>query len=202
MQEISRSRVSVRIAQSQEDLLWAMMIRAAVYVGEDGCAITDEADGNDFGATHVIGTVDGRPVGTIRIRYFGGFAVLERMAVLKEFRAKRFGSRGVAWEIGEFAFQFCRLKGYTRFYGHARDGLVDFWRKFAPPGATFEPIEGAEVSYRGMTGYPMSGRAPMLNGAIGDVDSITGAEHMLVRSREASLPGALRSGWDGASPLR
>ena len=178
--------VEIKVVDSHDEFLWALMIRSAVFVGEDGRTLTDEADGNDFGATHVLARVHGKPAGAIRIRYFGQFAVLERMAVLKPYRAKRFNCRGVAWELGEFAFNFCRLKGYTRFYGQAREGLVGFWKRFAPEGATFEPIPGAYLVTAGLPCYPMEGSAPPLPNAVTGMD-----DHVLLKSREASLPDLL-----------
>lgn len=184
MKDLSGKRVSVRIATSAEDVTVSLMIRAAVFIGEDGCALRDEADGNDFGATHVLGFVDGNPAGTMRIRYFGSFAVLERMAVLKPYRKQRFGTRGVAWEVGEYAFNFCRVKGYDQFYGLARDGLVEFWKKFAPDGAQFTPIPGASLTLKGIIGHPMEGHAPPLPGAVTDMRTQSG----MLRRREADLP--------------
>jgi len=186
-------RVEVKVVDSNDELMLSLMIRSAVYVGEDGRLLTEEADGNDFSATHVIARVDGKPAGTVRIRYFGDFAILERMAVLKPYRLKRFGSRGVAWELGEYAFQFCRLKGYTRFYGLAREGLVDFWRRFAPDGATFEPIPGAVVFNGEMRGFPMDGFAPPLPYAVSGMD-----DHAVLKRRESDLPLVLTA---AAAPL-
>jgi len=179
-------RVEVRVASSSDDVITCMMIRAAVFIGEDGCPLHEEADGNDFGATHIIGFVDGHPAGTMRIRYFGSFAILERMAVLKQYRKHRYGTRGIAWEVGEFAFNFCRVKGYTGFYGLARDGLVEFWKKFAPDGAEFHPIPGATIVSKGIIGHPMEGSAPPLPGAVASV-----METAMLKKKEADLPAAV-----------
>jgi len=179
-------RVEVKVVDSHDELMLALMIRAAVFVGEDGRLLMEEVDGNDLAATHVIARVDGEPAGAMRIRYFGEFAVLERMAVLKPYRLKRFNCRGVAWEVGEYAFEFCRLKGYTKFYGLAREGLVDFWRRFAPPGATFEPMRGETVQYGHMLTYPMEGKAPPLAHGIR-----APRDHAVLKSRESNLPHIL-----------
>lgn len=186
MSDRASKRVTVRVANSSDDVITCLLIRAAVFIGEDGCLLHEEADGNDFGATHVIGYVDGQPAGTMRIRYFGSFAILERMAVLRQYRKHRFGTRGIAWEIGEFAFNFCRVKGYTDFYGLARDGLVEFWKKFAPEGAEFHPIPGATLVSKGIIGHPMEGSAPVLPGAVTSVRQ-TG----LLKKRESDLPTAI-----------
>jgi GNAT superfamily N-acetyltransferase len=175
-------RIRVSLAASHDDYVSCLLIRSAVYVGEEGRKLGDEIDGNDPAGAHMIAHVDGEPAGTMRIRYFAGFAVLERMAILKPYRRGRFGARGVAWELGEHAFSFCREKGYERFYGSARDGLVDFWRRFAPEGATFEPIPGAGYRNGGMTGHPMEGHAPPLPGAVTEL-----ADHVLLNGRESAI---------------
>lgn len=179
-------RVEVKVVDSHDEMMLSLMIRSAVYVGEDGRLLMEEVDGNDLNSTHVIARVDGVPAGTLRIRYFGGFAIIERLAVLKPYRLKRFNCRGVAWELGVYAFEFCRLKGYTRFYGLARDGLVDFWRRFAPAGCSFEPIPGVIVPYGEMLAYPMEGTAPLLPHAITDT-----RDFETLKARESALPDLL-----------
>jgi len=161
-----KSRIKVTVVTDHHDMLSAIMIRSAVYVGEYGVPLSIESDGNDFTATHLLAKVDGSPAGTMRIRYFKDIAVLERMAILKDYRMKRYGCRGVAWELGAFAFHFCRVKGYTKFYGTARDGLVGFWQRFAPEGAEFVPIPDAEKSWADIRIHPMEGSAPPLPGSV------------------------------------
>lgn len=74
----------------------------------------EEWDGNDFTASHLLARVNGEPAGTLRIRYFGGFAKVERLAVLPKFRQKRYGRMGVAFELGDYAIEFLLRKGITR----------------------------------------------------------------------------------------
>jgi predicted GNAT family N-acyltransferase len=110
------------------------VVRAAVYVGEQNCRYAEEYDGNDMTCTHVLARVDGEPAGTMRIRYFGGFAKTERVAVRREFR-----SLGVAHEMMLYTLDFCRRKGFTRLYGHAQKRLVPLWGRYGyrPCGESF-----------------------------------------------------------------
>ncbi|HEY2032987.1 MAG TPA: GNAT family N-acetyltransferase, partial [Rhizomicrobium sp.] len=79
---------------------------------------------NDYCATHVIGLVNERPGAVIRVRYFSGFAKLERLAVLKACRGTP-----VTRAVIEAAVEICRRKGYERVYGHSQARLVGFWEK-------------------------------------------------------------------------
>jgi predicted GNAT family N-acyltransferase len=123
-------RLSVRVARSVEDLMRAVAIRGAVYIGEQECPYDEEFDGNDFSATHLIGYVDGEPAGCMRIRYFADFAKVERLVVRKEFR-----SSGLARQIVRDSVALCEDKGYRRVYVYAQKRLTGFWSKcgFAIP---------------------------------------------------------------------
>lgn len=181
--ENTKNRVTLHVADNHHDMNYAMMVRVAVYVGEIGIPLDAAIDGNDFCATHIIAKVDGKPVGSMRLRFFDGVAIMERLAILKDARLKRYGSRGVAWELGEFAVNFCRLKGYTKFFGVSRDNMVEFWKKFAPKDAEFKLIEGAEVEYAGRISYPMEGDAPELPQAARGLSKID-----YLMATEATLP--------------
>lgn len=61
----------------------------------------------------------------MRLRFFGDFAKLERLAVRKEFRRSR-----TAFELVRASVDLCREKGYRRIYGHAREDLLPFWKRF------------------------------------------------------------------------
>ena len=104
--------ILVKVADSIEELMQAFVVRAAVFMAEQRCPYGEEFDGNDFTATHLIGYVDGEPAGTLRLRYFAGFAKAERAAVRKEFRGY-----GLNRQLLDFAVCLVRRKGYTRLYG-------------------------------------------------------------------------------------
>jgi predicted GNAT family N-acyltransferase len=113
------------VAHSIEEMMQAFAVRAAVFMNEQDCLYAEEFDGNDFTATQILGLCGEEPVATIRIRYFAGFARLERMAVRREFRG-----REVAAGIIDFAFELCRQKGYHKIRGNAEEHLLPFWERF------------------------------------------------------------------------
>jgi predicted GNAT family N-acyltransferase len=144
--------LSVRVARSVDDLMRAVAIRGAVYIGEQECPYDEEFDGNDFSATHLVGYVDGEPAGCMRIRYFADFAKVERLVVRKEFR-----SSGLARQIVLESVGLCQDKGYERVYVYAQKRLVGFWAKcgfILPDGARelvfsdFDYVEMIHISDR------------------------------------------------------
>mgnify|MGYP001267630033 CR=1 FL=1 len=131
----ARSTMNIRIARTVEDVFKVFSVRSATYIAEQYCYYDEEFDGNDFCSTQYLGEMDGDAAGCLRLRFFNGFAKLERLAVRREYRTSRLSYRMV-----REALEHCRLKGYTKVYGHSRLDLVRFWRVFG-----FKPIEGRPV---------------------------------------------------------
>ena len=141
-----RKPISIRVAASLSDLMQVVAIRGAVYMGEQACPYDEEFDGNDFCAMHLIGSIGGEPAACMRIRFFGDFAKLERLAVRHEFRGT-----ALALEICRAAKELCRLKGYTRIYGHALERLIPFWKRLgARPMEPRRPLVFSDFSYTEM----------------------------------------------------
>ena len=84
----SRS-ITVRIARDPNDLMLVTAIRSAVYLAEQDCPIEEEFDGNDLVAAHFLGFVGTEPAGCLRVRFFGEFAKVERLAVRHQYRRSR-----------------------------------------------------------------------------------------------------------------
>ena len=123
--EKRRPVLKVTPVKTIEDMMRVTAIRAAVYMAEQDCPYEEEYDGNDFCATHLIGWVDGEPVACLRLRYFGGFAKMERVAVRHHFRKTR-----IAFKMIRAGIEHCHRKGFTKVIGHARDELIPLYRLF------------------------------------------------------------------------
>ncbi len=119
------SGLTIKIVESEEERLKAMLVRAIVYMHEQQCPFNEEFDLNDHSATQVIGLADGEPVLTARIRYFNGFAKIERLAIRPEYRG-----RGYAHKLLAFVLKICRQKGFSRFYLHAQERLQPFYEGY------------------------------------------------------------------------
>jgi predicted GNAT family N-acyltransferase len=116
---------TIKIARTIEEIFQVFSVRSATYIAEQFCLYSEEFDGNDFCATHFLGMIGGDAAGCVRLRFFNGFAKLERLAVRAEYRNSR-----LAYQLVRAALEHCRLKGYQKVYGHSRLDLVRFWRAF------------------------------------------------------------------------
>ena len=114
--------VSITVVRSIEDFMRVVTVRSATFVAEQDCPYEEEFDGNDFSASHLLAYVGKEPVGCLRIRYFAGFAKLERLAVRHEFRNRHIGTR-----LMKAGVEFCRAKGYRRIYGRAQKDLLNYY---------------------------------------------------------------------------
>lgn len=123
------NRVVVTVARDLNDLARVFAIRSMVYMAEQDCPYDEEFDGNDLCATHLIATLNGEPVGTLRIRWFANFAKYERAAVRSTSRGE-----GVAVALFSYANDMARRRGYVRVLVHMQERLVPFWKPFG-----FEP---------------------------------------------------------------
>lgn len=129
--------VGIKVVHDAEELLKVRTVRAATYLAEQNTPYSEDVDGNDFSATHLLGYVGEEPAGCIRIRYFAGFVKLERLAVLSRFRRTR-----LALSLVKAAIEFARMKGYVRFYGQAEAEVIKLWAHFG-----FVPRKGPGLQY-------------------------------------------------------
>jgi predicted GNAT family N-acyltransferase len=120
-----RKVIGITVARTFDDLMRVLAVRNSVYVGEQECPYTEEYDGNDLSATHLLAYIGDEPVGCLRLRFFADFAKFERMAIRKEYRKSR-----AAIQLARAGFKFCQKKGYRRVYGHIQERLVPFWSRF------------------------------------------------------------------------
>ncbi len=141
------ARYCVRLVRDPSDFLKVASVRAATYMAEQACPYEEEFDGNDFCATHVI-ALDGRnPVGTLRLRWFAGFAKLERVCVLPAYR----GTPVVKMMLAE-CFEIASRKGYERMIGQIQARLWPLWShvfrcrlRSDRPSFSFSDFEYVEV---------------------------------------------------------
>lgn len=132
--------VSVKIVESVDELQAVMMLRAVCFMA-DGRLKVETADQNDLQCTHILASVGDEPVASARIRWFNDFAVLERTCFAPQFR-----NRKLIKELGEFAFEHIREKGYRQVLTYGAKSMARFWRMLLG----FEPVEGRPILYPDM----------------------------------------------------
>src|SRR6516164_6539324 len=138
--------ISIRIARDPNDLMLVTTIRSATYLAEQDCPIEEEFDGNDLVAAHFIGFIGNEPAACLRVRFFGEFAKIERLAVRHQFRRSR-----ISFKLVQASFEYIKRKGFKKVYSHAQDRLVNFWSHFgAKPLGHNRKITFSDFSYTEM----------------------------------------------------
>jgi predicted GNAT family N-acyltransferase len=136
-------KIEIKIARTIEEIFQVFSIRSATYIAEQFCLYSEEFDGNDFCATHFLGSIDGDVAGCIRLRFFNGFTKLERLAVRAEYRHSK-----LAYQLVRAALEHSKRKGYSKIIGHSRLDLVRFWKVFGfKPVANRPAFAFANVQY-------------------------------------------------------
>lgn len=141
--------VHVFLAESQNDMAMAFAVRACVFLAEPDCRYRDEFDENEYCCSHLLVTVGGEPVGTLRLRWFANFARFERMAIRPQCRSLK-----VFRSLVRFAMGLCAAKGYRHVIGLSRPAGVRFWKRFGGQ------VVGEALEYHGETLVPMRYELP------------------------------------------
>lgn len=116
--------VTTKLAGRMEDTMQAFAIRAACFIGEQDVPYSEEFDGQDFGATHLVAYRGVEPVGTLRIRWFQSFAMPERLAVVQRFRR-----HGVGLLLLERARALAESRGCKILYTRVPPGQAAYFEK-------------------------------------------------------------------------
>lgn len=99
-------------------------LRSMTFMTEQDCPFEEEFDGNDLCATHLLAYCNGRPVATLRLRWFSGFGKVERVCVLPAFR----GSSVVKVMLAA-AFELGARKGFRRMTAQIQARLWPLWSR-------------------------------------------------------------------------
>ena len=124
VQSIGGEAVTTKLAMRMEDSLQAFAVRAACFIGELDVPYSEEFDGHDFGATHIIACVGDEPVGALRVRWFQSFAMPERLAVIQRFRG-----HGIAQLLIERCRALADSRGCNMLYAQVLPTDVKYWEK-------------------------------------------------------------------------
>jgi predicted GNAT family N-acyltransferase len=143
----THAAVQISVARSLDELLQIFALRAVIYMGDQACPYEEEFDGNDFNATHLIARIDGRAVGTLRLRWFAEFVKLERVAIDPGHRGGK-----VLKALFSAAFDHAARKGYRKAIGHMQVRLLPLWTRVlgitpraGRPGFVFSDHQYLEV---------------------------------------------------------
>lgn len=124
MKSVMADSLKVTVARTLDQVVMAMTLRGVIYLGEQEAPYGEEYDGNDLvAASHLIAWKGAEPVGVLRLRFFAGFAKVERAAVLKPYRRD-----GVMRLLMQEALRYSARRGYKKVIGHAQLNRVKYWR--------------------------------------------------------------------------
>ena len=126
--------LAVEVVRNLNDYMKVVAIRSSVFLAEQDCPYDEEFDSNDLSACHLIAYLHDEPVATLRVRWFAGFAKIERVCVMKHVR----GGSLVKLMI-ETAVEMIARKGYSHVIGYIQKRLVPFWKQLG-----FHPREGRD----------------------------------------------------------
>jgi predicted GNAT family N-acyltransferase len=174
--------ISVTVARTLDQWMQAMAVRTEVYIGEQDYAFGEEFDGADLaGATHFIARLGVEPVGACRVRWYAGFAKLERVAVKRAHRSGR-----VVRALWRAVADLASRKGYALVLGHIERSLLPFWQR----SAGFEP-RNTRPSYWFAGREFVEALAPLARHPYA-IDIESPANALLVCEAELAAPAPLR----------
>lgn len=114
----------IQIVRTLDDYQKMVTLRAITFMAEQDCPFDEEYDGNDLCACHLLAYAGGRPVATLRLRWFSGFGKVERVCVLPAYR----GSRVVKVMLAA-AFELGARKGFRRMTAQIQARLWPLWSR-------------------------------------------------------------------------
>lgn len=112
----------VSVVRDLNDYQKVVAIRGAVFMTEQDCPYEEEFDGNDLSALHLIASAGTEPIATLRVRWFAGFAKIERVCIRKSWRGSN-----VVKVIFAHALEIAARKGYKRALGHIQTRWWPLW---------------------------------------------------------------------------
>ncbi|HEY1833101.1 MAG TPA: GNAT family N-acetyltransferase [Solirubrobacteraceae bacterium] len=106
--ELTTVAVAISWLAPGGDLDGALVLRARVFCDEQGVSLEEERDGRDDDALHLLASVGGRVVGTLRLLLDDGVAKVGRVAVERVWRRRGIAARMLALALEEARAQGAR----------------------------------------------------------------------------------------------
>jgi len=127
--------VDIHIVHNVKEQQQTFAIRRSVFMQEFQVSLALEFDGLDEDAVHFILLYKKKPIGCARLRTTEKGVKLERIAVLKPYRGKGFGTC-----IVNYLLNYCHEKKYRTVYLYSQIFARGFYEKFnfQPKGDLFE----------------------------------------------------------------
>jgi predicted GNAT family N-acyltransferase len=140
------SQITIKIADSPEEIAAIQVIREIVFQTEQGVDKSLDFDGKDESCDKLIATLNQEFVGTVRIRYLDQItAKIERLAVLKTARGY-----GLGKQLMEKALEVAASKDISEVVIHAQEYIKSLHQQldFVEEGDVFEEAGIRHVKMR------------------------------------------------------
>lgn len=126
--------LKIRLVKNKREYGEVLRIRLNVFVKEQKVPREIEIDEYENTSKHFIAFYRGKPIGCGRLRFLKGKAKFERIAVLKRYRNKGFGTRILMYMVN-----YAKRKNPKEIYMHAQYYLREYYKKlgFRPVGKIF-----------------------------------------------------------------
>ena len=108
-----------------DDVPTCQALRRVVFIDEQGVSETDEVDGLDGRAVHLLAWDGACPVGTARLLVKGSVGKIGRVCVLPEVRGSGLGAALIGVALEELG----RIPGVTEAYLGSQSHAVGFYEK-------------------------------------------------------------------------
>ena len=115
--------LKIKKAETRQEYKQILDIRKKVFIEEQKVPIEIEIDEYEKEAIYFIAYLNKEPVGCARIR-FNNYAKLERIAVVKKYRRKGFGTK-----ITKHLINYCNKKNISDICIHSQLYVADFYKK-------------------------------------------------------------------------
>lgn len=128
--------LKIVVATTPEQMRDITILRSICFVHEQGIPASYIFDGNDQQSTHFVFYDGDEPIGSLRIRWFAGFAKYERTCFREKYRNPFIIKRCIL-----ATFDHVARKGFTRIITQSEPRLTRLWVKLLG----FEILEGKET---------------------------------------------------------
>ena len=118
------NNLEIKKVNNKYNLEKVIEIRKNVFIKEQNVPLEIEIDGLDPEAEHFIAYFNDKPIGCARIRSKDHSIKLERIAIIKEYRGKGFGT-----ELTKFLIDYSKQKNFKEIFLHSQTYVSNFYKK-------------------------------------------------------------------------
>ena len=117
------NKLEIKTVETKQEYKHVLDIRKKVFIEEQKVSVEIEIDKYESESTHFIAYLNKEPIGCARIR-FNNFAKLERIAIIKQYRGKGFGTK-----LTQYLIDYCHKKNIFHIRLNSQLYVAEFYKK-------------------------------------------------------------------------